>query len=376
MNSMIKFNGKLALQQRVLPGYRVPFFTELSRRCAGGLSVFAGEPLSNEGIHTADEIPGANFTRTENQHLLSGAFYLCRQRELMEWLKAQNADVLVASANPRYLSNPKAIRWMRAQGRPVLGWGLGAPPLQGPLSGFRNQGRVKMLKLLDGMIAYSARGAAEYRALGVPPERVFVAYNAVVPRPKSMPERSKEIQGRSTIIFVGRLQPRKGLDVLFKAGAQLPDAIKPDMLIVGDGPARAEFESLAASLYPRSEFVGAQHGKALDELFKQADLFVLPGTGGLAIQQAMSHALPVIVAQGDGTQDDLVRPENGWLVQPWDVDDLRKALLEALEDGDRLRQMGAASFRIAQKEINLEAMADAFAHAMGTIQELGPRTVE
>ena len=42
--------------------------------------------------------------------------------------------------------------------------------------------------------------------------------------------------------------------------------------------------------------------------FAGADLFVLPGTGGLAVQEAMSYALPVIVAKGDGTQEDLVRP--------------------------------------------------------------------
>ena len=46
---------------------------------------------------------------------------------------------------------------------------------------------------------------------------------------------------------------------------------------------------------------------------------MLPGTGGLAVQQAMAHGLPVIVAQGDGTQDDLVRPENGWQIPPDDL---------------------------------------------------------
>ncbi len=48
-------------------------------------------------------------------------------------------------------------------------------------------------------------------------------------------------------------------------------------------------------------------GRNLDSYFSSADLFVLPGTGGLAVQEAMSHGLPVIMGQGDGTNDDLVR---------------------------------------------------------------------
>ena len=77
-------------------------------------------------------------------------------------------------------------------------------------------------------------------------------------------------------------------------------------------------EALAKQIYPSAEFIGAKHGDELKPYFAEADLFVLPGTGGLAVQEAMSHGLPVIVAKGDGTQDDLVRAENGWQIPPGD----------------------------------------------------------
>ena len=44
---MKRFPGRLALQQRVLPVYRVPFVDTLADRCDGGLSVFAGQPLAD-----------------------------------------------------------------------------------------------------------------------------------------------------------------------------------------------------------------------------------------------------------------------------------------------------------------------------------------
>jgi glycosyltransferase involved in cell wall biosynthesis len=133
---------------------------------------------------------------------------------------------------------------------------------------------------------------------------------------------------------------------------------------VGDGPARELFESQAKNDYPQTEFLGARHGAELNEVFAQADLFVLPGTGGLAVQQAMSHGLPVIVAQGDGTQEDLARPENGWLVPPDDLEALTSTLGEALSDPARLRRMGAESYRIAAEEINLERMVGAFIQSL------------
>ncbi len=79
---------------------------------------------------------------------------------------------------------------------------------------------------------------------------------------------------------------------------------------------------MADQIYPSAEFAGDRRGDELADLFQQADLFVLPGTGGLALQQALGFALPAIAAEGDGTQADLVRPENGWLVQPGSLESL------------------------------------------------------
>ncbi len=89
-----------------------------------------------------------------------------------------------------------------------------------------------------------------------------------------------------------------------------------------------------------------------------------PGTGGLAVQQAMRWGLPVIAAQGDGTLDDLVQPENGWRVPPGDLQALTRTLQSALEDLPRLRRMGQASFQIVQEQANIEKMVEVFIQAL------------
>ncbi len=364
------FAGRLGLQQRVLPAYRVAFFDALARSCKDGLSIFSGRPTPGEMIRTTDRLEVASNTTARNLHIgqVRSPLYLCWQFGILKWLEITQPDALILEANPRYLSNRLAIRWMHARSRPVLGWGLGAPARRGFLEFLMRGGRKGYISEFDGLIAYSQRGAEEYRDLGFPPENVFVALNAGVQRPVNPPaERPASFGERPVLLFVGRLQSRKRIELLFTACAGLPPEIQPEVWVVGDGPARSEFQDVARRVYPRAVFHGAHHGDDLEPFFIKADLFVLPGTGGLAVQQAMSYGLPVIVAEGDGTQDDLVQSGNGWRVTPGDSGSLKAALLEALRDAPRLRRMGRESYRIVSEEANIECMVGTFIQALDTI---------
>lgn len=361
---MSTFPGRLGLQQRVLPSYRVPFFDMLASVCEGGMSLYAGQARSVENI-ASGELQIAKYAPAQNIHLLSGPFYICYQRGLLDWLSEWNPEALIVEANPRYLSTPAAIKWMKNRNRPVIGWGLGAPPLSGPLARFRQKSWIRFLGRFDALIAYSQRGADEYAARGFPQDKIFVAHNAVAPAPVKKPDDRPQTADHPSILFVGRLQARKRINSLLRACAEMPDA--PRLIIVGDGPERENLEVLAKQVYPSTEFIGARHGGKLKPYFSKADLFVLPGTGGLAVQEAMSHGLPVIVAKGDGTQDDLVRAENGWQIPPGDYDALVSTMKDALLDVPRLRKMGEESHRIVSQEINLEKMVEAFVKALNSI---------
>jgi len=365
---MIRFPGKLALQQRVLPIYRAQFFDLLASACGQGMSLFTGLPRPAEGITVSKQLQIANYKLGENVHLFNGIFYLCHQRGLIKWLMEQNPDALIVEANPRYLSTTSAVRWMQGRNKPVIGWGLGSPPPSGPLASFRQTSRLSFLRQFDAVIAYSQRGADEYANLGFPQEKIFVAHNSVSPAPSlPLPSRPSVAEQalRPNILFVGRLQARKRVDLLLRACSQLE--LKPRLIIIGDGPERASLESLAKVVYPSTEFIGARHGAKLKAYFTEADLFVLPGTGGLAVQEAMRYGLPVIVAQGDGTQDDLVRKENGWQIPPDDFDSLLSTIKNALSDIARLRKMGEESYRIVAEEINIEKMVEVFVRALNRL---------
>jgi glycosyltransferase involved in cell wall biosynthesis len=359
------FGGHLALQQRVLPAYRAPFFNLLAKSCQGGLSIFAGEPRKDEVIRSAVNLEEARWVRAENVHLLAGTWYLLWQRQIVDWLQTFDPDALILEANPRYLSNRAAIRWMHDRGRPVVGWALGAPPLNSHLAGVRNWLRKRYLLRFDALIAYSSQGAEEYKEVGFPENRIFIAHNAVSPAPIARPSRQSFRGRKPRILFVGRLQVRKRIDMLLDACARLDQQV--ELVVVGDGPAREHFESQAAELYPQARFVGPAYGGELHQWFEWADLFVLPGTGGLAIQQAMAAGLPVIAAQGDGTQNDLVSADNGWLVPPDDNDRLLQMLNTALQDPEQLLEMGHKSFELCVQRFNIEMMVKVFLEAIESV---------
>ncbi len=182
-----------------------------------------------------------------------------------------------------------------------------------------------------------------------------------------MPARPTRFVGKPNVLFVGRLQARKRVDLLLQACAALPGPLQPRLNIVGDGPERNALERLAKNIYPSAEFPGAKHGAELAADFSDADLFVLPGTGGLAVQEAMSHGLPIIMGQGDGTNDALVRPGNGWQIPQDNLSALTETLRVALADVAHLRIMGIESYRIVAEEVNLEKMVEVFIEALNSV---------
>lgn len=370
------FKGRLGVQQRVMPTYRVDFFDSLAEVCEGGMSVFAGDVRSEESIPTATNLQVARYFHTRNLHILDSQspYYLLWQRGLVKWLQVWNPDVLIVEANPRYLSTNQGIRWMHERQKPVIGWGLGAPPIDSDtlfgqiIARWRIRTRKRFIQQINTILAYSHKGANEYLSITKPHQRVFIATNAVTKPPDGEPpKRHSGFDGRPKVLFVGRIQTRKRIDNLLHACASLPENLQPVLWIVGDGPACTDLQKLADDIYPSAEFPGRKVGPELEKYFQKADLFVLPGTGGLAVQEAMAFGLPIIVAEGDGTQEDLVSYGNGWLIPGNNQQELSKTLQEGLLDPNRLRRMGDKSFKAVQEEINIEQMVKTFVEAINYV---------
>ena len=363
---MKPINYRLGLEQRLFPEYRKPFFELLARICTEGFCLFAGKAQPGEGILEGTSLKNGEWVRSENIYVVRGKRYLFRQENFLAWLETWKPEVLILEANPRHLGLNKVFHWMHTHGGKVVGWGLGTGGQGDAFSFVRNGFRKSFFQKFDVMISYSQKGKEEYIEAGFPANAILVASNAVSPRPSwELPRRGKGFsQHKPVVLFVGRLLERKSVDRLIQACAAIPKEVQPELILVGDGPERSNLERLSAQVYPDTHFTGDLRGGMLADVYRKADLFVLPGTGGLAIQEAMSYGLPVITGIGDGTQSDLVREGNGWQLRNHTVEELASVLSSALQDPMELRKMGEGSFKIVKEEVNLESMVETFANAV------------
>ena len=145
------------------------------------------------------------------------------------------------------------------------------------------------------------------------------------------------------VLFVGRLEPRKGVDRLIRAmtivQAQAADA---RLVIVGDGPDRAALESLARDACIDATFTGRVPEEALPDFYHAADLVCSPALGdesfGIVLLEAMASARPIVATRIDGYAELLSRADCARLVEVDDTTALARELTTLL-DAPRLRSV-------------------------------------
>jgi phosphatidylinositol alpha-mannosyltransferase len=163
--------------------------------------------------------------------------------------------------------------------------------------------------------------------------------------------RTDHPRGCPELLFLGRLDPRNGLDTVLAAMGQIVEA-RPGarLTVAGDGPLRPVYERLARPLGRSVSFVGRVNGDRPAH-YARADLYLCPTTKasfGITLLEAMACGTPMLVSDitgfrelvGDGTEAMLVPQQRptAWA----------EAILDLLTDRSRLEAMGAAGRRKAE----------------------------
>lgn len=204
---------------------------------------------------------------------------------------------------------------------------------------------------------------------GVDPSRF---YPPQVPRGKGQ---RPEIQ----ILFVGRLDPRKGLCTLLDAFTRLRRARvlrgsgKPGsgiqgagrmarrlqftknlrLVIVGDGPERPRLERLARDRRLPVAFLGSSSRRDLPERYRQADVFVAPSADGesfgVSLLEAMASGLPIVAAGIPGYRETLEGSKAAVFFRPGCAEALARALEQLLDDAERRGHMGCEARRFVHR---------------------------
>jgi glycogen(starch) synthase len=161
-------------------------------------------------------------------------------------------------------------------------------------------------------------------------------------------------EGKIRILYVGRLEPFKGIETLLSALARIASTERIQLQLVGDGSLRADLERKVADLglSEAVTFQGWVDREAVPKCYRRADLFVMPSlVEGMpnGVLEAMASGLPVIASRVPGTEEIVQDGHNGLLFEPTSVDGLADALKRAIEDHDLRRRLGTEARRVSHE---------------------------
>jgi glycosyltransferase involved in cell wall biosynthesis len=163
-------------------------------------------------------------------------------------------------------------------------------------------------------------------------------------------------------LFVGRLEPRKGIDVLMDAiPAVVREIPHARFQIAGEAPGGGRAGDLLSGLpgeaARRVEFLGRVDDPTRDALYRDCHVFVAPSryeSFGIVFIEAMAWAKPVVAAEIGGATRIIVDGETGRLVPTEDAPALAAALIELAKDGESRIRLGRAARQRAESEYGID----------------------
>jgi glycosyltransferase involved in cell wall biosynthesis len=206
------------------------------------------------------------------------------------------------------------------------------------------------------------------RRQAVVPLGIDLAPFAELPPRGWLRQRASGWAGRPVALFLSRLDPKKGLDLLLAAFA-LARAQRPDLALVIAGSGDASFErgvrrdaarlGLGDSVY----WAGFLSGKEKLAALADADLFVLPSYSenfGVAAVEAMAARLPVVISDQVGIHREVAAARAG-VVVPCERELLADALLRVASDASLRAELGARAQDLVRRRFSIQAMTAAVA---------------
>ncbi|MEG4573578.1 hormogonium polysaccharide biosynthesis glycosyltransferase HpsP [Microcoleus sp. N3A4] len=168
------------------------------------------------------------------------------------------------------------------------------------------------------------------------------------------------------ILFMSRIEPKKGLDLLIPAlESLLAEGMNFHFILAGSNPQDAGYETKIqekiqnSSLGKSTTITGFVSGDPKVALLRKADLFVLPSyyeNFGIAVAEAMAAGVPVVISDRIHIAEDIQQAEAGW-VGPLEVGAIANSIKSALLNPQERQRRGLNGKEYAEKYYNWEAIA-------------------
>lgn len=355
---------RVLIQNPMFPPYRVDLFKGLSNSSTLDPTFSFGLAHPDTSLVDVTEDHGLKLLPVKNHFVRNHTLTI--QRGLLDHVRSQKWDAMIASFDPRMVMNLLARRIARRQGTRFIWWGHGIRPRQRFGSIYR-----RLALDADAVILYSGEGKRKLAELGVPAERLFVAWNSIDTQAIDS-LRLQTWESRYRILTIGRLVAGKKIDLLLRAFhralVDLPDSVV--LSIVGEGPELAGLRALADELGidKRVEWVGAVYDQVgLAPLFNTSLCSVAPGAVGLSIIQSLAFGVPMVYAQEEphGPEVEALVPNlNSYAFLADSESELASVLIDAAKNPGRMKQLGDAGAAKVHEEFSVARMVQTFEAAV------------
>jgi glycosyltransferase involved in cell wall biosynthesis len=367
---------RLIILHSILPAYRKDFFETLNQQLKKDdieLTVFHGTSFFKQ--INSDTNPKYSAVPLLTKEFSLFGYRIVWWKGIFKQIKHINPDMVIILFSPGNISFWLVQLYANFHKIKVGLWSNGS--VRKEITGIKKKIREFFLNFFlyraKVHISYGSRYKKELLAMGIDESKVFVAQNTInVEKILSFCAENKRARTEEYVNFlsVGVLIKDKNLDPAIRAVSRLiREGFKIHFTIVGKGTIIEELRRLVREeeMDENIFLSGYVSDTEITSYFLNADVFIMPGTGGLAINEAMAYGLPVISTVADGTIIDLLQEgRNGYFLNEsagvehiYDV--CKKILLKSKSD---LMEMGNLSRQIVSEKATLKNMVDNFVQAI------------
>lgn len=277
-----------------------------------------------------------------------GTYVFRNQTGVLEKIHEIKPEIVVDMCHVGNVTHWKIAGLKKRLGFKLVAWQCGYEYHPGKLKGFLLD---RFIPRYDNHLAYHSNARDYAMSHGARADQVTVMHNtineekiATLPKAEAralVVGKHPEIGDRKIILFVGAVLAEKRIEVILQAldRMQRKDAV---LVLVGDGEHLPVIRQLCAE---RDDVVlTGSIVEGVGPYFDAAEMYVLPGTGGLGINEAMAHRLPIVSGFADGSADDLVVDgENGFRLRENTPEELAEKMARILDSPELAARMGERS---------------------------------